>query len=168
MKLATVSFSLGKEGRPNEDSCGFEMLGQDVYLAALADGVGGNIGGATASKMAVQCFIEKMREDSTASFVDVFAKIVDSFVAAIARDASLGEMATTLTCIKIDQGILQFGHVGDSRIYHLRNNGIQQKTFDQTEAALLLEQGFFLPNVHVNITEEQCLPLPCLPRVITK
>jgi protein phosphatase len=112
----------------------------------VADGVGGNFGGATASMLAVNSFMEVMRSESKVSFEDAFSRIVNLFVKAVQEDSSLSEMATTLSCIKIDGEIAQFAHVGDSRIYHLRGNGILQITSDQTEAALLMDKGILSPS----------------------
>lgn len=146
MELEISFFSHGKEDRPNEDTYGFDNLRPDLFVAVIADGVGGNKGGAEASALAVKVFMDEMRNNPDAPFADIFIKITNSFVDAIEKDISLGEMASTLSCIRIERGVVQFSHVGDSRIYHLRKNGIIQKTPDQTEAALLLDQGILSPS----------------------
>lgn len=146
MELEISFFSHGKEDRPNEDAYGFDNIRPDLFVAVIADGVGGNKGGAEASALAVKVFMDEMRNNPDASFAEIFVKITNSFVDAIEKNISLGEMASTLSCVRIERGIVQFAHVGDSRIYHLRNNGIIQKTPDQTEAALLLDQGILSPS----------------------
>ena len=114
MKLTTTSFSLGKEGRPNEDAYGIKQLETGICIAAVADGVGGNLGGATASALAVNSLMEFVHDSPHDSFENAFVHIVNSFVEAIKKDSSLSEMATTLSCIKIYGEIAQFAHVGDS------------------------------------------------------
>lgn len=146
MKYTTASFSLGKEDRPNEDTYGIEYLEAGACIAVVADGVGGNFGGAAASALAVKSLMATMLVNSEVFFEDAFDRIVNLFVEATQENLSLSNMATTLSCIKIDGDLAQFAHVGDSRIYHLRGNGILQVTSDQTEAALLMDKGILSPS----------------------
>lgn len=50
-------------------------------------------------------------------------------------------MATTLSVVYISDHVVKVGHVGDSRVYHIRGNGIVTRTADQTELAELLKQN---------------------------
>ncbi len=51
------------------------------------------------------------------------------------------EMGTTLTVAVIQGNKVTLGHVGDTRLYHLRNKGIIARTKDQTEVQKLLDDG---------------------------
>lgn len=145
MIVGVASFSRGKDGRQNEDAYDVRLSEHGVCVAAVADGVSGNVGGAMASAIAVQHAIQSMLETSNVSFSEVFAHIVILLRDVADNSSELGNMATTLTCLKIQDGVVRYAHVGDSRIYHLRDSGIVQKTSDQTEAALLLDQGILSP-----------------------
>lgn len=50
-------------------------------------------------------------------------------------------MGTTLTVCLISQDSALVAHVGDTRLYHLRDKGIVTRTRDQTEAQELVDQG---------------------------
>jgi serine/threonine protein phosphatase PrpC len=50
-------------------------------------------------------------------------------------------MGTTLSLIRLNGSAVEVGHVGDSRIYHLRADGIVDRTVDQTEVEQLIQQG---------------------------
>ena len=50
-------------------------------------------------------------------------------------------MGTTLSLVSIHGNLAKLGHVGDSRVYHLRNEGIISRTVDQTEVQELIERG---------------------------
>jgi len=55
------------------------------------------------------------------------------------RNTDYSEMATTLTVCSILNNQTTIGHVGDCRIYHLRNNGIITRTKEQTELQKLID-----------------------------
>lgn len=56
-----------------------------------------------------------------------------------------GQWSTTLSvCLLIGERAI-VGHVGDTRIYHLRGAGIQSRTRDQTEVERLIEEGILSP-----------------------
>jgi PPM family protein phosphatase len=57
------------------------------------------------------------------------------------RDPSLKSMGSTLSVLRLYGATAQVGHVGDSRIYHLRGDGIVGRTVDQTEVEQLVQQG---------------------------
>lgn len=50
-------------------------------------------------------------------------------------------MGTTLSVLVISGNVAKVGHVGDTRIYHLRGSGILRRTQDQTEVQKLLDEG---------------------------
>lgn len=52
-----------------------------------------------------------------------------------------GIMGTTLTAVLIDENQMYAGHVGDSRLYLLRDNILTQLTLDHSYYAELLRQG---------------------------
>lgn len=50
--------------------------------------------------------------------------------------------ASTLSCILLERnGVMTFGHVGNTRIYLVRNNSIFQLTKDHTEGQKLVDKG---------------------------
>jgi len=141
VKFATQSFSLGLDTRLNQDAMITRHFASNKIFAAVADGVGGKEGGGIASNLAIECAEKELLNDSPLSFEDVFANIVNVLKNKSIEDSVLKEMATTLSLIIAYDGKAHFAHVGDSRIYHLRNEGIRQITQDQTEVALLVRKG---------------------------
>ena len=141
MNFTFQSFSLGLDTRPNQDAIAVKCFSSNRLFAAIADGVGGQKGGEIASKIAVDWAGRLLFEDFSFSFDTVFAEIVKELQKISLNDKTLIEMATTLSLITEKDGRIYFGHVGDSRIYHLRDKGLLQITQDQTEAALLVKQG---------------------------
>lgn len=109
-------------------------------LLAIADGIGGKEAGDHASRIAIETLESKFNEQSeiklAATFIKVKANIVDYAV-----NNNIKEIGTTLTACLIKENKVVVAHVGDTRLYHLRNNGIITITKDQTEVQKLLDDG---------------------------
>ncbi|HNT53172.1 MAG TPA: protein phosphatase 2C domain-containing protein [Anaerolineaceae bacterium] len=149
----------GAVRRNNEDRyavAAFEMEhdGAPVLLAVLCDGVGGNRAGEVAAELAVE-------EISTAAAAANGRDPVDTLRAAI-MDASqkiytqaqanvnqMGMGATT-ACAWIVQRQLYTATVGDSRIYLMRDDGIQQISTDHTWIQEALDHGLLTPEMALN------------------
>ena len=106
-----------------------------LFLAAIADGMGGLAGGAEASRTALRAFASTLLDGGDER--PVAERVNGGFVAACARvhDAAtavpaLRDMGTTLTtlCLRGDTAV--FGHVGDTRLYRRRGGGVDQLTVD--------------------------------------
>ena len=144
MGFSTRGFSLGQSEGQNQDAMGIRELPPGGVLVAVADGVGGREGGALASSIAIDV-AKATSLDGLLQFSEVYSRIVDSLQEHARVNADLIEMATTLTLLVALDEKVQFAHVGDSRIYHLRGDAIVQRTEDQTEVAILLKQGILSP-----------------------
>ncbi|MFT0625785.1 PP2C family protein-serine/threonine phosphatase [Ectopseudomonas guguanensis] len=138
----------------NQDSCYIKSAGQSV-VAVVADGVGGNNGGAVASRMAIDVFIKGLDEGLTPS--ECLLAAHDEIVNQSSRDESLRGMATTLTAVICKDGALEGVHCGDSRAYILRGNGVKQLTKDHTEVARLLAEGLITKEAAINYPRKNIL-----------
>jgi PPM family protein phosphatase len=126
-----------------------EELRQKGRLAIIADGMGGHEGGSEASRLAV----ETVRETYDQSFRgDVEAALVEAFNTAHARIRQFAErhpalqgMGTTCTALVLCGGQLYFVHVGDSRLYLIRNDTANRLTRDHSYVGRLVESGLVRP-----------------------
>ena len=60
LKLASVfETHVGHVRKANEDNHGFKMIDNDTSVFVVCDGMGGHLGGATASKIAVECILDR-------------------------------------------------------------------------------------------------------------
>lgn len=110
-------------------------------LCCVADGVGGNQGGETASKMAVDIISKTLENDLSVAFADVVRFAHEEILNAAEKDGELAGMATTLTAVIIKDMQLKAINCGDSRTYLLRGNGLMQLSQDHSEVARLLREG---------------------------
>lgn len=116
-------------------------------LFIVADGMGGLIEGKVASEMAVQiisqAYFADGSGDTSQSLLQAFENAnQEIFLRAQAMDPlqKMGTTCSTLVLIK-DRGSI--AHVGDSRIYRIRQHVVEQLTQDHTEEAEVVQDGPF-------------------------
>jgi PPM family protein phosphatase len=138
---------VGMKRNHNEDSL---HLPVDERLAIVADGMGGHASGEVASKMAVDTIVEYFRDTAEeqpltwpfkvdrAARADVTRLVTSVKLAnlkifeAAARDPQCKGMGTTVvTTLFLDDKVI-VGHVGDSRVYRVRDRLIEQLTEDHS------------------------------------
>ena len=150
MKFAART-DIGKYRTLNED---LYFVDEDNGLFVVADGVGGHDAGDVASRIAVSVFQEwaeavesldaSPREKLTT--LQELAKKANHRVYAnsLTRDSSSG-MGTTLIGGFITPSELIYTHVGDSRIYILRDGVLNQITTDHSLVQTLVDSGRLSP-----------------------
>lgn len=109
-------------------------------IAALADGMGGAKGGRIAAELAVRGFIEGcIGQSVTVGVPRISARAADAvnrWIHSIGRsDPNLNGMACTLSALVLCGRRGYLLHLGDSRIYRLRNNELTLLTTDHTLGA---------------------------------
>jgi PPM family protein phosphatase len=129
----------GTERGHNEDACGTHAEGPLHVLVAVADGVGGEEGGEIASRTAIDETLKAYRESPAAwgPAKRLYRAVQQGNIEIHDRAlvvTELRRMATTLTAIVVDSGMLYAAHVGDSRLYLVRRGALLQKTKDHTVA----------------------------------
>jgi serine/threonine protein phosphatase PrpC len=125
-----------------------------AFLAMVADGVGGEEGGAEASATALEAVMQYVndsmsclydREVTEGKFAELLQRCaLQSHEAILARareNEEHGTMATTLTLFMGVWPAYYLVQVGDSRYYLWRENKLTQITRDQTLAEELVDQG---------------------------
>ena len=139
-------FRLGKFGEASLEKMDFTF--------AVSDGMGGALAGEFASKIAVEkitTLLPRAFQHSALGlqpgFSDVLTELFDQIHRALAFVGGSYEetegMQTTLSLCWFTPGWMYFGHIGDSRIYHLpkRKKKIRQLTQDDTHVGWLLRTG---------------------------
>jgi len=133
----------GRVRTNNEDSLFPVTSGSAIEstVFAVADGMGGHVGGEVASSTAIET---AMSIDGT--LVDRIRGANDAIVDKAMADRSLFGMGTTITMAEVaPDGIATIGHVGDSRAYLLHEGSLEQITEDHTIVAEYLAAGKIRP-----------------------
>jgi PPM family protein phosphatase len=154
MEVAGLS-DVGCQRENNEDSYLYWEPADDREfqrkgrLAVIADGMGGYEGGQEASRLAVETVREGydkvVRDDPQAALVESFAAAHQRIQAYAVQHPELHGMGTTCTAIVVRGRQLHFAHVGDSRMYLLRNSHISRLTRDHSYVGRLVESGIVRP-----------------------
>jgi protein phosphatase len=133
----------GRQRRGNEDA-----FYARAPLFAVADGMGGAQAGEVASHLAVEVLEQglphgdgSVEERLRARVREANARIMES---AQADDARAG-MGTTLTVAYVGEDNLTVAHVGDSRLYRLRDGAFERLTDDHSLVEELVRQGKLTP-----------------------
>lgn len=135
---------VGRVRKVNQDVL---VVSDALQLYGVADGMGGHKGGETASagcrdavlealanaRPGVKTMQEAIRQANTALFHQQ------------QEDENLSGMGTTLSLIWFDDARVYLAHVGDSRVYCLRDGELQQMTDDHSFVAELMRQGLLTP-----------------------
>lgn len=151
--------------RPQNEDC----IAADARagLAVLADGMGGHNAGEVASRMAVELVSSRIAQRLTLQDVHDAARAEALIAAQMAianstlLDAAAGRaeyrgMGTTLVVALWHSEGVTCGHVGDSRLYRLRDRDLRRLTRDHSivqeqvdSGAISAEQARFAPNRNV-------------------
>ncbi len=137
----------GKRREKNEDTFFTrEILHKQYLVACVIDGVGGYKGGDIAAAIAREVIIKNLEQLSD----NVIESLQQAIVAANAKineekkaDASNEHMACVLTCavIDINNNKCWYAHVGDTRIYLLRDRSLIKISSDHSAVGFLEESG---------------------------
>jgi serine/threonine protein phosphatase PrpC len=141
----------------NEDNFGYD-LGRGVFV--VCDGMGRHASGEVASKLAVDSFLTYVRqhpqnaahgadENATETALSERALVLEEAIQvanraiceAARKDEQHSGMGSTIVSVLIDQDLFSVAHVGDSRVYLIRDDSIQQLTQDHSVVAHYTKLG---------------------------
>jgi protein phosphatase len=137
---------VGLKRKENEDSCSY-LKTINGYLFVVCDGIGGHIGGATASSIAVSSTVDFFNKEK---YTNLEQALIDSIVFsnrnilnAVVEKPELKGMGTTICILLVHEDRVLSAHVGDSRIYLF--NSCEQKlhrlTKDHSVVQALVDKG---------------------------
>jgi len=142
---------IGCQRENNEDSFGYwepqddEQFQRKGRLAVVADGMGGYEGGQEASRLAVETIISSYGDFEGDGPQEALAAALQTAHEQVRHygleHPQLRGMGTTCTTVAIVQDFLYFVHVGDTRLYLIRDGHITQVTRDHSYVGRLVEAG---------------------------
>ena len=138
----------------NQDTFLMEELDRNTLLCVVCDGMGGAKSGNIASTLASDVFVQQLRSGwrpnmGPAEVDDLLQntiKLVNFTVYDQALQfADFEGMGTTLVAALIHGKRVTVVNVGDSRCYHLREDGIRQITTDHSLVQMMIQRGELTP-----------------------
>ncbi|MEN9848164.1 MAG: hypothetical protein RL368_904 [Pseudomonadota bacterium] len=158
----------GQVREHNEDCMAHDSK---LGIAVLADGMGGYQAGEVASKIAVDTVLSELsasllqyaKQNQMASSAVINAllksaiqKANQAILDAATHEPQYRGMGTTIVAAVLKGHELSIAHVGDSRLYRLRHQQLQQLTVDHSVLQELIDCGFYTraqaqhsPNRHI-------------------
>jgi len=120
----------------------WERDGMGCYI--VADGRGGLRGGVVASSLVTSSFataFAALESLSHASLTKVLLHLHDEVRRAQQDMHTVSQMSSTVVVLCRQDEIVLWGHVGDSRLYHLREGRIIEHTRDHSVCQSLVDRG---------------------------
>jgi len=155
MKIRAYGLSQTGRGRKcNEDSF---IISPETGLFVVADGVGGNYSGEVASKTAIDEMVAyiaaRVGDVPLVRQVKSGVLLAEAIAQANSKVYQLGrseekyrEMACTVVAGLLNRDELLIGHMGDSRLYMVRNGRTEQLTADHTWINEQVDSGDLTPD----------------------
>ena len=148
MSIKTLSYAasdIGKHRSSNQDS---GYAGYQLYF--VADGMGGHAGGDIASAITSQrVALTDARYDTIDEAIETLRKgILEAngmLAATVGEHPELEGMGTTFSGMLVQGNQIITAHIGDSRIYLVRDGEVRQITTDHTFVQRLVEMGRISP-----------------------
>lgn len=157
LEIAELS-DTGRKRDHNEDRVGSDP---SRGIATLADGMGGHNAGEVASRLAVETILRELPGEidaikgegepeeayspeslATRATIEQANRVIHG--AAVSQPQYQGMGTTVIVAVFYDDR-LTIAHVGDSRVYRLRNDNLEQVTRDHTLLQELVDKGFYTP-----------------------
>ncbi len=158
LEIVRIS-DVGKRREHNEDAVASDL---DIGLVVLADGMGGYNAGEVASEMAILTIIAELKEkmqritpgkmlESTGlqlesqALVRAVEKANEAIFSVSQSQPQCAGMGTTLVVALFTNNKLIAGHIGDSRLYRMRELQLTQLTEDHSLLQEQLRSGLITP-----------------------
>ena len=154
VQYASLS-DIGFRRRMNQDTFAVQICSdretwrEHGHLFLVCDGMGGHAVGELASKIAADTIPHTFYKSRAKDVGTALRESIESANAAIYERGNLNRdferMGTTCAAVALGPYGVVIGHVGDSRVYRVRRDRIDQLTFDHSLQWELLRQGRMKP-----------------------
>ena len=155
MAIKTISHALSDIGRVRASNQDSGYAGLNLFF--VADGMGGHAGGDIASALVSQrvALLDEQFTDPEVAAESLKQTIWEAngiLASSVEEHQELAGMGTTFSGLTVVGEQVVIGHIGDSRIYLVRDGHVQQITRDHTFVQRLVDTG--------RITAEEALVHP--------
>jgi protein phosphatase len=137
--------------RVNQDRMGY-LYTRDSLLLMIADGMGGHARGEVAAELSLQTVAALYQAQAKPTLSDPTRFLHDAVMAShhelhrYRAEHQLPEAPrTTLVLCVVQRGVATWVHIGDSRLYLLRQNGVAHQTVDHSRVNYLISAGLLRP-----------------------
>lgn len=138
---------IGRVRSGNEDYFLNEKIADEEFLFCVADGMGGHLAGDVASRIACEKFVENYKSSRRKKLpipeaMEFSIRRANQAILKKAEDDPMKKgMGTTFSAVVILEKKACIIHIGDSRVYFIREGHIKRLTTDHTFVEKLVENG---------------------------
>lgn len=138
--LSAFRTDVGKVRANNQDA---PIVSEKLRLYGVADGMGGHKGGEVASTSARDDLLRELegKTPSVAALSGAIEEVNRQIYHQQEHDDALTGMGTTISVLWMSDNFVYIGHVGDSRVYLLRDGEFKQMTLDHSLVEQLVREG---------------------------
>lgn len=138
--LCAFRTDVGKVRANNQDA---PIVSEKLRLYGVADGMGGHKGGEVASTSARDDLLRELegKTPSVAALSGAIEEVNRQIYHQQEHDDALTGMGTTLSVLWMSDNFVYIGHVGDSRVYLLRDGEFKQMTLDHSLVEQVVREG---------------------------
>lgn len=138
--LSAFRTDVGKVRANNQDA---PIVSEKLRLYGVTDGMGGHKGGEVASTSARDDLLRELegKTPSVAALSGAIEEVNRQIYHQQEHDDALTGMGTTLSVLWMSDNFVYIGHVGDSRVYLLRDGEFKQMTLDHSLVEQLVREG---------------------------
>ena len=138
--LCAFRTDVGKVRANNQDA---PIVSEKLRLYGVADGMGGHKGGEVAATSARDDLLRELegKTPSVAALSGAIEEVNRQIYHQQEHDDALTGMCTTLSVLWMSDNFVYIGHVGDSRVYLLRDGEFKQMTLDHSLVEQLVREG---------------------------
>ena len=140
LKIRTASVSDCGGKSINDDTV--KILQERGVYVFVGDGLGGYAGGRMASEAAGEILIGLAKQENMTSEASLLqaAERANEAVKQL-QEAHSGNMKTTCVFLGIEENMVRWMHIGDSRLYHFRRGKLLSQTKDHSVSQLAVMMG---------------------------
>ena len=142
--ISSSRTDVGRVRSANEDNHG-EAQTPNGHVFVVCDGMGGHVGGATASQIAVASVLEYFLKEKHENLIQALDRALvfanEQVYARAVNDPGLKGMGTTALVLIVRGDECYIGHVGDSRIYLKSDGKLNRLTKDHSFVQTLVDSG---------------------------
>ncbi|HAC61719.1 MAG TPA: Stp1/IreP family PP2C-type Ser/Thr phosphatase [Lachnospiraceae bacterium] len=138
-----------------------QKVGRLPSLLIVADGMGGHAAGDLASRVCVETAVSSIEGSGQTETIPILAEAVQKANRAVLKKAAekpeYAGMGTTIVAAVIDGNTLYVANVGDSRLYLIDDDRIDQITLDHSLVAEMVRSGRISPEQMRNHPEKNII-----------
>lgn len=138
-----------------------QKVGRLPSLLIVADGMGGHAAGDLASRVCVETMVSSIESSGQTETIPILAEAVQKANRAVLKKAAekpvYAGMGTTIVAAVIDGNTLYVANVGDSRLYLIDDDRIDQITLDHSLVAEMVRSGRISPEQMRNHPEKNII-----------